>query len=46
MTWKFASVEGVRYAIEYFLINIKLLNSFLKLIATHFHEVPRTLSSS
>ena len=45
MTWKFASVEGVRYAIEYFLINIKLINSFLKLIATNFDEVLRKLSS-
>lgn len=46
MTWKFASVEGVRCAIEYFLINIKFLTNFLKHISAHFDEVTRTLSSS
>lgn len=38
MTWKFATVEGVRCAVEYFLINIKFLTSFLREISAHLEE--------
>ena len=45
MTWKFATVEGVRCAVEYFLINIKFLTSFLKEISAHLEEVSRRICS-
>lgn len=45
MTWKFATVEGVRCAIEYFLINIKFLTSFLRETSTHLEEVKKGICS-
>jgi hypothetical protein len=35
MTWKFASLEGLRSALEYFLLNLKFLTQYLTHIASH-----------
>jgi hypothetical protein len=46
MTWKYQTLEGITAAIEYFLINIKFLATFLHQINEHFQEVRVDLSSS